>query len=39
MLVEGRVDASIRMPHGRKKLSDDEIALLKIWVDEGAKHN
>jgi hypothetical protein len=39
MLVEGRVDASIRMPHGRKKLSDDEIAVLKIWVNEGAKNN
>ena len=39
MLVEGRVDKSIRMPHGRKKLSDEEIAILKVWVDEGAKNN
>ena len=39
MLVEGRVDKSIRMPHGRKKLSDDEIAILKTWVNEGAKNN
>jgi uncharacterized membrane protein len=39
MLVEGRVDKSIRMPHGRKKLSDDEIAILKAWVNEGAKNN
>jgi hypothetical protein len=39
MLVEGRVDPSIRMPHGRKKLSDDEIAVLKTWVNEGAKNN
>lgn len=39
MLVEGRADKSIQMPHGRKKLSDDEIAILKIWVNEGAKNN
>lgn len=39
MLVEGRVDKSIRMPHGRKKLSDADIATLKVWVNEGAKNN
>jgi uncharacterized membrane protein len=39
MLVEGRVDKSIQMPHGRKKLADDEIAVLKAWVNEGAKNN
>jgi mono/diheme cytochrome c family protein len=39
MLVEGRVDKSIKMPHGRKKLSDDELAILKTWVNEGAKNN
>ena len=39
MLVEGRTDASIRMPHRREKLSDDAIATLKTWVKEGAKNN
>ena len=39
MLVEGRVDASIRMPHGRKKLTEEELAVLKAWVNEGAKDN
>jgi cytochrome c553 len=39
MLVEGRVDKSIRMPHGRDKLSDQDIAVLKAWVNEGAKDN
>lgn len=39
MLVEGRVDPSIRMPHGRNKLSDDEIAVMKNWVNQGAKDN
>jgi hypothetical protein len=39
MLVEGRVDKSIRMPHGREKLSNEDIAVLKAWVNEGAKNN
>lgn len=26
-----------RMPFGRKPLSDDQIALLKLWIDQGAK--
>lgn len=39
MLVEGRAHASIRMPHGKEKLSDKDIELLKVWVNEGAKSN
>lgn len=39
MLVEGRAHPSIYMPHGREKLSDREIELLKVWVQEGAKNN
>ena len=39
MLVEGRADKSIRMPHGRNKLADEENAVLKAWVNEGAKNN
>lgn len=39
MLVEGRADPSIRMPHGRESLSADEIAILKIWVEQGARNN
>ena len=39
MLVEGRADPSIHMPHGREKLSDREIEMLKVWVQEGAKDN
>lgn len=39
MLVEGRADPSIRMPHGREKLGDREIQTLRIWVLEGAKDN
>lgn len=39
MLVEGRAHASIQMPHGRAKLPDKEIEILKVWVNEGAKNN
>ena len=39
MLVEGRANPSIRMPHGREKLSDREIEILRVWVQEGAKNN
>lgn len=39
MLVEGRAHPSIRMPHGRGKLTDREIEILKVWVQEGAKDN
>lgn len=39
VLVEGRADPSIRMPHGREKLGERDIEILKIWVQEGAKNN
>jgi hypothetical protein len=39
MLIEGRADPSIHMPHGREKLSEREIEILKVWVQEGAKNN
>lgn len=39
MLVEGRVHPSIRMPHGKDKMSEKETEILKKWVNEGAKNN
>ncbi len=39
MLVEGRAHPSIRMPHGKEKLSTGDIETLKVWVTEGAKNN
>lgn len=39
MLVEGRADQSIRMPHQREPLDEQDIALLRKWVDQGAKNN
>ena len=39
MLVEGRADPSIRMPHGRKPLRNKEIEILRLWVEQGAVNN
>ncbi len=39
MLVEGRADPSIRMPHGKDPVSKGEIETLKKWIDQGAKNN
>jgi hypothetical protein len=40
MLVEGRVDASMRMPHGRDEpLPQGEIEALQLWVEQGARNN
>lgn len=39
MLVEGRADPSIKMPHGKASLPKEEIALLRSWVEQGAPNN
>lgn len=40
MLIEGRVDPSIRMPHGgQAPLTADEIGTIRNWVEQGAKNN
>jgi hypothetical protein len=40
MLVEGRADASLRMPHERNEpLTQRQIAILRHWVDQGARDN
>lgn len=39
MLVEGRANTSIRMPHGREPLVSEEIKILRLWVEHGALNN
>ena len=40
MLAEGRADASLRMPHQQAEyLTAQEIEILRLWVDQGAKDN
>ncbi len=39
ILVEGKADPAINMPHGQQKLPEADVKLLKAWVDQGAKNN
>jgi hypothetical protein len=40
MLIEGRVDPSIKMPHGdAQPPSKAEILTIRNWVEQGAKNN
>ena len=40
ILVDGRADPSIKMPHGnRQGLTKDEIKTLRAWIDQGAMNN
>lgn len=39
MLVEGRADPSIRMPHGESPLSAEEQQTIRAWVEQGARNN
>lgn len=38
-LIAGKVDPSIRMPHGKEALSEMEIARVENWINQGAKDN
>ncbi|MFZ3043160.1 MAG: c-type cytochrome domain-containing protein [Thiobacillus sp.] len=37
-LVAGQADPSIRMPHGKAALSDEDVATIAAWIDQGAKN-
>jgi len=39
ILVEGRADPSIAMPHGDQRLYAKDLETLKVWVDQGAQDN
>jgi len=40
MLIEGRADPSLKMPHGTEApLSAAEIGTIRHWVEQGAKNN
>lgn len=39
MLVEHKVDPSIHMPYGQKKMPYDKIDILRKWIDQGAKND
>jgi len=40
MLIEGRADPSLKMPHGdASQLTQEEITTIRRWVEQGAKNN
>jgi hypothetical protein len=40
LLIEGRADPSISMPHGQQEpVSKADIATIRLWIDQGAKNN
>ncbi len=38
-LVAGKVDPSIKMPHGEQGLAEAEIATIENWIAQGATNN
>jgi hypothetical protein len=40
VLMEGRADPSISMPHGEQKsVSKEDIQTVRLWIEQGAKNN
>ena len=38
-VIDGRTEASLRMPHNKKRMSKCERLLVRFWVSQGAKDN
>jgi uncharacterized membrane protein len=39
VLIDGKADKSLQMPHGKKKLNSCDRELLRKWIKQGAKNN
>jgi hypothetical protein len=39
ILVSGKGDLTISMPHGKDPLSDEEIETIRVWIENGAVEN
>lgn len=39
VLIDGKADKSLQMPHGKKKLSSCDRDLIRKWIKQGAKKN
>lgn len=37
VLIEGRADPKVRMPHGQRPLLKQQIDIIRLWVKQGAK--
>ena len=38
-LIDHKANKAINMPHDKSKIPENEIALIKAWIDDGAKNN
>jgi len=38
-LIAGKVDKSIQMPHTKEPMSEQEIAVVETWIEQGAQDN
>jgi len=36
ILITGKENLTVNMPHGRAPLSDAEVGIIKAWIDNGA---
>jgi hypothetical protein len=39
ILIAGKADPTINMPHGKQPLSANEIETVRLWIDQGAMDN
>ncbi len=39
ILLEGKADPSINMPHNKHPLPKNEVKTIKTWIDQGARNN
>ncbi|MCR6629081.1 MAG: hypothetical protein NVV74_02965 [Magnetospirillum sp.] len=39
VLIDGKADKSLQMPHGKKKLSSCDRDTIRKWIKQGAKNN
>ncbi len=39
LLVAGKTNASIQMPHDRSPISEEQVVAIEAWIDQGAKNN
>ncbi len=39
LAVAGKTHPTIQMPHGKQKLSEQQVATIETWIDQGARNN
>ena len=39
LAVAGKTHPTIQMPHGKQKLSEQQVATIATWIDQGARNN